>query len=244
MGIGFPLRNPLLRPEAPATPNTVHVDLETRSHCGHTAFDKPAASGGRRAGHRRRRIASCVRIRILPSRQKLLHLEGSKAAYSQVDISRRSKTSSTGFPGDHAPMPDVIAHCPSKLGRRETRVLRFRVICPTAKADPENAGGRRTSPPPVPVPHAAAFRIFAAAGARSADPRKKPNTNTMIDLAKALDDDETEGRGGNTSAGLPWNIADSRGGKTELVPKTAHRGELFSPARKRQRPNPSGGANH
>jgi hypothetical protein len=60
-----------------------------------------------------------------------------------------------------------------------------RAICPTAKAAPK-------------TPRVAGLSVsyimrqlqdFRSGRRRSADPRK-PNTNTMIDLAKALDDDE------------------------------------------------------
>jgi cytochrome c553 len=67
---------------------------------------------------------------------------------------------------------------------------------------------------------------FRSGRRRSADPRK-PNTNTMIDLAKALDDDELKAAA-EYFGSLPWT-ARTRVVETELVPKTRIVGNLFLP---------------
>jgi cytochrome c553 len=61
---------------------------------------------------------------------------------------------------------------------------------------------------------------------RTADPRK-PNTNTMIDLAKAMTDDEVAAAAQYFSAikWAPW----IRVVETEMVPKTRISGNLFLP---------------
>jgi cytochrome c553 len=68
---------------------------------------------------------------------KLLHLEGSKAVYSLVDI-RDGQNVIDWFPGDHPAMPNVIQHGPAALGK----VTRGCGSChlPNGKGRPENAG--------------------------------------------------------------------------------------------------------
>src|SRR5207249_194133 len=61
---------------------------------------------------------------------------------------------------------------------------------------------------------------------RSADPRK-PNTNTMIDLARAMTDEELKAAAEYFGA-MPWTPW-IRVVETDLVPRTRIRGNLFLP---------------
>jgi cytochrome c553 len=110
------------------------------------------------------------------------HVDGSSAAYSLIDI-RDLHNVIDWFPADHPPMPDVVAHGPSRLGD----IARGCGSChlPNGKGRPENA-------PVAGLPTAYFVRQigdYRSGRRRSADPRK-PNTNTMIDLARAMTDDE------------------------------------------------------
>src|SRR5207344_532545 len=61
---------------------------------------------------------------------------------------------------------------------------------------------------------------------RSADPRK-PNTNTMIDLARAMTDEEIRAAA-EYFGSMPWTPW-IRVVETDLVPRTRIRGNLFLP---------------
>jgi cytochrome c553 len=147
------------------------------------------------------------------------HLEGSQAAYSLVDV-RDGQNVIDWFPGDHPPMPDVIAHGPARLGK--TRRGCGSCHLPNGKGRPENA-------PPAALPLSYFVRQiqdFRSGLRRSADPRK-PNTNTMIDLARAMTDDEMRAAA-EYFAALPYSPW-IRVVETELVPKTKIVGNLFLP---------------
>ena len=208
---------PVAKVESPAVPNSVHIDLEHEPLWAY-GFDKPAAPGevAQPQAPPNRKLRSDQD----PAEQtKLLHLEGSKAAYSLVDI-RDGQNVIDWFPGDHAPMPDVIAHGPSKLA--ETKRGCGSCHLPNGKGRPENAGVAG-----LPVPYIMRqLQDFRSGRRHSADPRK-PNTNTMIDLAKALNDDELKAAA-EYFGSLPWTRR-TRVVETELVPKTRIVGNLFLP---------------
>ena len=149
-------------------------------------------------------------------------MNGSSATYSLVDV-RDGQNVIDWFPGDHPPMPNVVAHGPAKLGNR-TRAAAARATCRTAR------DGRRT-PPPSGLPVAYFVRQiqdFRNGVRHTADPRK-PNTNTMIDLARAMTDDEIKAAAEYFSAikWTPW----IRVVETKMVPKTRIVGNLFLPAK-------------
>jgi len=142
---------------------------------------------------------------------------GSRAQYSLVDV-RDGQNVIDWFPRDHPPMPDIIARGPAAL----TTTRRGCGSChlPNGKGRPENA-------PPGGLPIAYFIRQmqdFRSGLRRSADPRK-PNTNTMIDLAKAMTDDEVTASAEYFAAikWTPW----IRVVETDLVPKTRIVGNLF-----------------
>ena len=150
---------------------------------------------------------------------RLRRLDGSQATYSLVDV-RDGQNVIDWFPGDHPPMPDVIAHGPARLGK--TRRGCGSCHLPNGKGRPENA-------PPAGLPVSYFLRQiqdFRSGVRRSADPRK-PNTNTMIDLARAMTDAEMRAAAEYFGAlsYSPW----IRVAETELVPKTRIVGNLYLP---------------
>src|SRR5262249_10166441 len=123
------------------------------------------------------------------------HLNGSSATFSLVDI-RDGQNVIDWFPNDHPTMPDVIKHGPAALGD----VKRGCGSChlPNGKGRPENAGVAG-----LPVPYIMRqIQDFRSGKRHSADPRK-PNTNTMIELAKALSDEELKAAA-EYFGSLPW----------------------------------------
>src|SRR5689334_19415898 len=138
------------------------------------------------------------------------HLQGSSATYSLVDV-RDGQNVIDWFPQDHPPMPNVILHGPAGLGA-STRGCGSCHL-PNGKGRPENAGVAG-----LPASYIMKqLQDFRSGKRHSADPRK-PNTNTMIELAKALSDDELKAVAGYFSSikWTPW----IRVVETDLVPKT------------------------
>jgi cytochrome c553 len=147
------------------------------------------------------------------------HVTGSSAAYSLVDV-RDGQNVIDWFPGDHPPMPTVVAHGPSRMGK-STRGCGSCHL-PNGKGRPENA-------PPAALPVAYFVRQiedFRHGLRHTADPRK-PNTNTMIELAKAMTDEEVKAAAEYFAAmkWTPW----IRVVETPTVPKTRIVGNLFLP---------------
>lgn len=150
---------------------------------------------------------------------RLRRLEGSEAEYSLVDI-RDGQNVIDWFPDDHPPMPHVVAHGPARLGT-STRGCGSCHL-PNGKGRPENAGIAG-------LPKAYFLRQiqdFRSGRRHTADPRK-PNTNTMIELAKSLTDDELNAAAEyfTSMKWTPW----IRVVETELAPKTRIVGNLFLP---------------
>jgi len=150
---------------------------------------------------------------------KLRHLEGSNAEYSLVDI-RDGQNVIDWFPDDHPPLPNVVAHGPGRLGKATRGCGSCHL--PNGKGRPENAGIAG-------LPTAYFMRQiqdFRSGRRRSADPRK-PNTNTMIELAKSLTDDELKQAAEyfGSMRWTPW----IRVVETDFVPKTRIAGNLFLP---------------
>jgi cytochrome c553 len=121
------------------------------------------------------------------------------------------------FPGDHPPMPDIVAH-----GKRPD--ARACGLChyPNGKGRPENAGVSG-----LPVSYfMEQMNDFRSGVRRSADPRKA-NTLIMIAIAKALTPDEIKVTAEYYGAmkWTPW----IRVVETDTVPKTASRGGIWIP---------------
>ena len=144
---------------------------------------------------------------------------GSRATYSLVDV-RDGGNVIDWFPGDHpTPMPRVVKNGPA-AGVGNTARGCGSCHLPNGKGRPENA-------PPAGLPVSYFVRQlqdFRSGLRRTADPRK-PNTNTMIDLAKAMTDAEIRESAEYFGAirWTPWiKVVES-----EMVPKTRIAGNLF-----------------
>lgn len=146
-------------------------------------------------------------------------LPGSMGAFSLVDI-RDGSNVIDWYPGDHSPMTDIIRLGPSKLetGKRGCGFCHL----PNGLGRPENA-------PTAGLPttyFVQQLKDFRSGLRRSADPRK-PNTNTMIDLAKAMTDEEML-ESAKYFAAIKWQPR-VKVIETALVPKTRIVGNLFLP---------------
>jgi cytochrome c553 len=149
-------------------------------------------------------------------------LSGSNATYSLVDV-RDGQNVIDWFPNEHPPMPHVIQHGPAALGKKTRGCASCHL--PNGKGRPENAGVAG-----LPVSYIMRqIQDFRSGRRHTADPRK-PNTFTMIELAKALTDDELKAAAGYFSSlkWTPW----IRVVETDLVPKTRIAGNLFLPLEK------------
>jgi cytochrome c553 len=161
---------------------------------------------------------------------RLRSIEGSRARYSLVDI-RDGHNVIDWFPEDHPPMPAVVAHGPAALGGRALGCGYCHL--PNGKGRPENA-----SVAALPVSYfTRQIRDFRSGKRRSADPRK-PNTNTMIALAKALSDEELIAAA-EYFGSLKWTPR-VRVIETDSVPETRIEGNLFLPS-SRERTEPIAG---
>ena len=146
-------------------------------------------------------------------------IKGSQAAYSLVDV-RDGQNVIDWFPEDHPPMPDVIVHGPAALGAKKRGCASCHL--PTGKGRPENA-----APAGLPVGYIMRqLQDFRSGRRYTSDPRK-PNTPTMIELAKSLSDEEMKAAAEYFSAikWTPW----VRVVETDLVPRTRIAGNLFLP---------------
>src|SRR6188474_2051420 len=145
--------------------------------------------------------------------------KGSRATYSLVDV-RDGHNVIDWFPQDHpSPMPPIIKSGPA-AGAGNTARGCGSCHLPNGKGRPENA-------PPAGLPVAYFMRQlqdFRNGLRRSADPRK-PNTNTMIELAKAMTDEEMRVSAEYFGAvkWTPW----IRVIESDTVPKTRIVGNLF-----------------
>jgi cytochrome c553 len=144
-------------------------------------------------------------------------LDGSGATYSLVDV-RDGQNVIDWFPSDHPRMPDVIAHGPVAMGKATRGCGSCHL--PNGKGRPENA-------PVAGLPVTYFIRQiqdFRSGLRRSADQRK-PNTNTMIELARALSEEEL-----NTAAEYFGSMAWTRWIRvveTDRVPATRIVNNLF-----------------
>lgn len=181
-------------------------------------FDRPPAPGDTAVSQR----PPTRELRLgedSAAQTRLRKLDGSRASYSLVDI-RDGHNVIDWFPEDHPPMPAIMAHGPAALDRRALGCGYCHL--PNGKGRPENA-----SVAALPVPYfIRQIRDFQSGRRRSADPRK-PNTNTMIALAKALTDKELKGAA-EYFGSMKWTPR-VRVIETDSVPRTRIEGNLFLP---------------
>ena len=125
---------PFPLPKATAASTRRRSD-STMSRCGRTASTRRPSPATRR----------CLRTpptrNLRPNQDPVeqtrpRHLDGSTAAYSLVDI-RDGQNVIDWFPGDHPPMPSVVAHGPARMGNGDARM---RLVSP---AEREGTPGKR-----------------------------------------------------------------------------------------------------
>ncbi|MEQ1727904.1 MAG: c-type cytochrome [Vicinamibacterales bacterium] len=145
---------------------------------------------------------------------------GSHAQYSLLDV-RDNANVVDWFPGDHpTPMPEIIKHGPAALGDRSWGCGSCHL--PNGMGRPENA-------PAGGLPASYILRQlqdFRSGLRRTADPRK-PNTNTMIALARGMTDQEMREAAEYFSA-VPY-VGRTRVVESDLVPPTRIVNNLFLP---------------
>jgi cytochrome c553 len=147
-------------------------------------------------------------------------VEGSTQSYSLVDI-RDGGHVIDWFPEEHPPKPPVIVTGPA-AGSGNTARGCANCHLPHGRGRPENA-------PVADLPVGYFIRQmqdFREGLRRTADPRK-PNTPTMIDLARAATDEEIR-QAAEYYASIPWGQW-VRVVETDLVPRTRIVGNLFLP---------------
>jgi cytochrome c553 len=181
-------------------------------------FDRPAESGEKAlpqaAPNRKLRAEESV-----AEQTQLRRLPGSLKAFSLVEI-RDGQDVVDWFPADHPPMPEVVAHGPSGLGPRRRGCAACHL--PNGEGRPENA-----APAGLPVAYfLRQMEDFRRGRRASADPRKA-NTSTMIELARALTDEELESAA-RYFAALPFT-ARVRVVESPRVPRTRIVNNLFLP---------------
>jgi cytochrome c553 len=159
----------------------------------------------------------------LNEQTRLRQVDGSAAQYSLVQI-RDLHNVIDWFPADHPKMVPVIEHGPSSQGD----IGRGCGGChlPNGRGRPENA-------PPGGLPAAYFIRQiqeFKSGLRYTADPRK-PNTNTMIDLAKAMSDAEVKAAAEYFSSITPPSEPWIKVVESAMSPKVRYVGNLALPAK-------------
>jgi cytochrome c553 len=142
------------------------------------------------------------------------HLAGSNLEFTLAQI-RDGYGPADWFPGDHPPMPEIVAH-----GRRPA--VRACALChyPNGKGRAENA--------PIagyPVAYFIQQMNDFKNGNRKSAELRKANTNAMIAIAKAMTDDEIKASA-EYFGSMPWTQW-IKVVETESVPKTRISGGLF-----------------
>jgi len=148
---------------------------------------------------------------------RLRRVEGSSATYSRVEV-RDLGNVVDWFPEDHPPMTRIIRNGPVSMGTAARGCGSCHL--PNGKGRPENA-------PVSGLPVAYFIRQmedFRNGARRTFDPRK-PNTPTMIELAKAMTDEEIR-ESAEYFGAMPWTPW-TRVVETDLVPRTRIVGNLF-----------------
>src|ERR1700680_2169402 len=144
----------------------------------------------------------------------LKHLSGSTAQFTLTQI-RDAFGPADWYPGDHPPMPDVVAH-----GRKPD--VRACSLChyPNGKGRPENA--------PVagyPTTYFIQQMMDFKNGLRKSSDHKKANTNLMIGFAKSMTDDEIR-QAAEYFGSMKWTPW-IKVMETKMVPKTRLAGGMF-----------------
>lgn len=149
-----------------------------------------------------------------PLDESLKRLDGTNATFTLAQI-RDAFGPADWYPGDHPAMPDIVAH-----GRRPDARACGLCHMPNGKGRPENAGVSG-----LPVAYFMQQLIdFRSDARKSADPRKA-NTSIMIQIAKAMTDEEMKASAQyyGSMKWTPW----IRVVETSTVAKTRIAGGMF-----------------
>ena len=146
--------------------------------------------------------------------ETLRRLPGSSGAFTIAQI-RDAFGPADWYPGDHPPMPDIVAH-----GRRPD--VRACSLChyPNGKGRPENAGVSG-----LPVSYFMQTMADFKSGARKSADARKGNTNVMIAIASGMTAEETKAAAEYFAAikWTPWiKVVEAN-----MVPKTRIAGGMF-----------------
>jgi cytochrome c553 len=144
----------------------------------------------------------------------LKHIAGTDLAFTRAQISNAFGPADW-FPGDHPPMPDIVAH-----GRRPE--VRACALChyPNGKGRSENAGIAD-----LPVAYFVQQMEDFKNGLRASADARKANTHVMIAIAKAMTDTEIKAAAEYYSEikWTPWiKVVEAK-----TVPKTRNQGGLL-----------------
>jgi cytochrome c553 len=146
--------------------------------------------------------------------ESMKHLEGSSGAFTLAQI-RDAYGPADWYPGDHPPMPEIVAH-----GKRPE--VRACSLChyPNGKGRPENAGVAG-------LPYSYFMQTMAdfRSDARKSADTRKANTNAMIAIAKGMTEEEIQAAAKYFGAmkWTPW----IKVVETNTVPKTRIAGGMF-----------------
>ena len=142
------------------------------------------------------------------------HLPGSTGAFTRAQISDRFGPADW-YPGDHPAMPDVVAH-----GKKPDVLACSLCHYPNGKGRPENAGVAG-----LPVDYFIQQMNDFRNGVRKSSEPRKANTNTMINIAKGMSEDEIKAAAEyfGSMKWTPWiKVVES-----STVPKTRIAGGMF-----------------
>lgn len=211
---------PTETPEAPRAAN-VKFDQEPLWAYGFTDVAKP----GDKAQPQAPPTSKPRPNQDLTEQTRPRSVEGSEAQFSLVQI-RDLHNVIDWFPADHPKMATIIEHGPASMGDASRGCGSCHL--PNGRGRPENA-------PPGGLPAAYFIRQiddFRHGLRYTADPRK-PNTNTMIDLAKAMSDAEIKAAAEYFSSIKPPSEPWIKVVESKTAPKVRYVGNLALPAKEK-----------
>ncbi len=149
-----------------------------------------------------------------PPDTSIKHLPGSTGAFTRAQISDRFGPADW-YPGDHPAMPDIVAH-----GKKPNVLACSLCHYPNGKGRPENAGVAG-----LPVDYFIQQMNDFRNGVRKSSEPRKANTNTMINIAKGMSEDEIKAAAEyfGSMKWTPW----IKVVETTTVPKTRIAGGMF-----------------
>ena len=146
--------------------------------------------------------------------ESVKHLPGSTGAFTLAQI-RDAFGPADWYPGDHPPMPEIVAH--GKTTRRAR-------VQPLSLSERQGTSGKRRRVGPAVPYFMQTMADFKSDARKSADSRKA-NTNIMIAIAKGMTDEETQAAAKYFSSmkWTPWiKVVEAN-----TVPKTRIAGGMF-----------------